>query len=73
VVVYFFFFFTARSSFCAILALTIFFTSAAGSGFSTVKRMVPLETLYPFSSRLKLAKTAPLAGKKLQCSLKAPK
>src|SRR5205823_6132445 len=33
-------------SFCAIRALTSFRTSVAGSGLSTVKRMVPLEGTY---------------------------
>src|ERR1700682_2110469 len=54
-------------SFCAIRAFTSFFTSAAGSGLSVVKWMVPLDVEKPFSSLLNSSITAAV-GNRLQWS-----
>src|SRR6266568_1927839 len=51
-------------SFCATRALTSFRTSAAGRGWSAVKRMVPLDVSYDASSFLNAFRAVP--GKKLQ-------
>src|SRR5580700_3656200 len=52
-------------SICATRSFTIFLTSAAGSGLSVGKWMVPLDVEKPFSSFLKAAITEAV-GKKLQ-------
>jgi hypothetical protein len=54
-------------SFCATRAFTIFLTSAAGSGLSVGKWMVPLDVENPFSSFL-YASITDAVGNKLQWS-----
>src|SRR3989442_6029923 len=58
------------ASFCAIRAFTSFRTSAAGRGFSIVKRMVPLDVWYGASAFLCACVSAVLM-KRLQGSLNA--
>lgn len=53
-------------SFCAIRAFTNFFTSAAGSGLLTGKRIVPLDVWNSLSSFLNAFIKEPLMGNKLQ-------